>query len=285
MKIVDLDGGFGKRIHDFQIGALDDNRLLELLECLYANRFVALEAGPISQSDYVAFSRQIGDPIPLSKDPDFPEIAHISNLQANSKESRLGAAHWHTDQSFRKTVSSVTMLHSLEVPEVGGETKFCDMAAAYDALPQKTKGDIENLIVEHRHGVSVSAPKGDHTPLPPKGWDQNHTVFHPLVRRHPETGRKTLYEVTGTAQGIQGMAQNDATALLKELSDHVLQPAFTTSYKHRLHDIVMWDNPTVMHSATPIGQATGPRDTRHLWRISLRGSPPVLQRRALAEAS
>lgn len=283
MKIEALDGTFGKRITELDVTSFNDRALLQLLECLYANRIVVVKTHGLSKAEYRDFALRIGDPIPLSKDAEFPEIAHITNINTNSKESRLGAAHWHTDQSFRKTVSSVTMLHSVAVPRQGGETKFCDMAAAYDALSASEKERIDNLEVEHRHGVSVSAPKGDHKPLPPRGWDSSHTVFHPLVRRHPETKRKTLYSVTGTAQGIRGMAQEAATALLNSLRRHALQTEFTTSYQHELHDIVMWDNPTVMHSATPIGQSTNSEDTRHLWRISLRGSPSILRQAHVEE--
>ena len=287
MRIEAIEGKFGNVVSDIDIPTIDDENLHELLIRLYANRFLVFKTGGLSKDEYRHFARRIGDPIPLSRDADFPEIAHISNLETSTTESRLGAAHWHTDQSFRKTVSSVTMLYSAQAPETGGETKFCDMAAAYEALPESTKLEIEDLVVEHRHGISVSAPKGDHKPLPPPGWDSDYTVFHPLVRRHPETDQKTLYAVTGTAQGIRGMAQSEAITLLKSLCEHVLQPQFTTSYRHQPRDIVMWDNPTVMHSATPIDQATGPSDTRLLWRISLRGSPPLfgVTKRSEAQAA
>lgn len=280
MRIEALDGNFGNVVSDIDIPTIDDEKLRELLTSLFSNRFLVLKTDGLSKAEYRDFARRIGDPIPLSRDTDYPEIAHISNLESSTTKSRLGAAHWHTDQSFRKTVSSVTMLYSAQAPTKGGETKFCDMAAAYNALPESIKIEIEDLVVEHRHGISVSAPKGDHKPLPPPGWDPNYTVFHPLVRRHPETDQKTLYAVTGTAQGIQGMQQREATTLLKSLSAHVLQSQFTTSYRHRIHDIVIWDNPTVMHSATPIDQATGPNDARLLWRISLRGSCPLFRGRA-----
>ena len=276
MLYTPLNGNFGEAVHGFDVSQFDDDELLELLKHLYAKRFLAIKTQGISRTQYVAFARRIGDPIPLSGDPEFPEIAHISNLKTNTKKTRLGAAHWHTDQSFRKTVSSVTMLYSVQAPRSGGETKFCDMAAAYAGLPTEIKTKIDDLMVEHRHGVSVSAPKSDHVPLPPRGWDQSYTVFHPLVRQHPETKQKTLYAVTGTAQGIRGMSQPEATALLNELTTHVLKPQFVTTYQHQLHDIVMWDNPTVMHSATPIIAATGKHDTRILHRISLRDSPPIL---------
>ncbi|MCY4127978.1 MAG: TauD/TfdA family dioxygenase [Gammaproteobacteria bacterium] len=283
MRIEALNGNFGKVVSDIDIPTIDDEQIHELLTSLYANRFLVLKTSGLSKDEYRNFARRIGDPIQLSRDTDFPEIAHISNLETSTTESRLGAAHWHTDQSFKKTVSSVTMLYSSQAPAIGGETKFCDMAAAYSALAESTKIEIEDLVVEHRHGISVSAPKGDHRPLPPAGWDSSYTVFHPLVRRHPETDQKTLYAVTGTAQGIRGMPQSEANALLKSLCSHVLQPQFKTSYHHQRHDIVMWDNPTVMHSATPIHQATGPSDTRLLWRISLRGSPPLLRVRRHTE--
>ena len=284
MRIEALSGNFGNVVRDIDIPTIDDETLRELLTALYANRFLVLKTSGLSKAEYRDFARRIGDPIPLSRDADYPEIAHISNLETSTTKSRLGAAHWHTDQSFKKTVSSITMLYSTQAPTTGGETKFCDMAAAYDTLPEATKIGIEDLIVEHRHGISVSAPKGDHKPLPPAGWDPDYTVFHPLVRRHPETGQKTLYAVTGTAQGIKGMPQREATALLKTLSAHVLQSQHTTSYRHQKHDIVMWDNPTVMHSATPINQATGPNDARLLWRISLRGPPPLFRVEQQADA-
>ena len=144
-------------------------------------------------------------------------------------------------------------------------------AAAYQALDDATKQRIEGLVVEHRHGVSVAARPGDHVPVPPRGWDQSRTAYHPLVRRHPVTGTKTLYAPTGTSQGIRGMAPGPATALLQALCDHAFQDRFITQHAHRTHDLVMWDNPTVMHCATPLAVATMPEDTRLIHRISLRG--------------
>lgn len=278
MRFTSLDGAFGQAVDSFDIRTLADADLVVLLQKLYANRFLVLKTEGLTKAEYVAFAKRLGDPIPLSSDPETPEIAIISNLKTNTKQSRLGAAHWHTDQSFRKTVSSATMLYSVQAPKAGGATKFCNMAAAYEALPATTKEQLDDLWVEHRHGVSVSAPKDDHVPLPPRGWDQSYTVHHPLVRFHPETRQKSLYAVTGSAQGIRGMEPSEGARLLQELTQHVLQPQFVTAYAHQLHDLVVWDNPTVMHSATPIDEAT-PGNTRVLHRISLRGSPSVLGKR------
>ncbi len=268
-------GNFGVAVPDADVTRLSDEGLARLLRMLYEQRFVVLRTGGLTKADYVAFARRVGEPIRLSRDPDWPEIAPITNIDNDTERSMRGAGHWHTDQSFRQTVSSVTMLYSVRAPQRGGETLFCDMAAAYRALPDDTKRRIDDLIVVHRHGVSVAARPGDHTPLPPPGWDQGRTAYHPLVRKHPVTGRRTLYAPTGTSQGIRGMPERAAARLLNALCEHAFQDQFVASHAHRRFDLVMWDNPTTMHRATPLAAATGRRDTRLIHRISLRGTPSV----------
>ena len=275
LSIVPLAGNSGVEVRYVNVPGLADHELKGILRELYEQRFVVLRTAGLTKAQFVEFARRVGDPIRLSGDPDYPEIADITNVGNDTKARRLGAAHWHTDQSFRDQVSSVTMLYSVQVPKRGGETRFCDMAAAYAALPEETKRRIDDLVVIHRHGVSVAARPGDHVPIPPRGWDQSTTVTHPLVRRHPITGLKTLYAVTGTSQGIEGMDQGKAEALLNELCDHAFSDRFVTRHAYQADDLIMWDNPTTMHSATPMAAATGPDDTRLLHRISLRGNPAV----------
>ena len=275
LRVAPLSGNFGAEVHQADVTSLTDAALKRILLCLYGQRFVVLRTAGLTKAQFVEFARRVGEPIRLSGDPDFPEIAHIANVGIDTKSRRLGAAHWHTDQSFRNEVSSVTMLYSAKAPSQGGETKFCDMAGAYAALPRATKRRIEDLTVVHRHGVSVAARPGDHVPIPPRGWDQATTVTHPLVRCHPITGQKTLYAITGTSQGIIGMDQPEAESLLNELCDHAFQDRFVASHRYWVHDLILWDNPTTMHSATPMAAATGPDDTRLLHRISLRGNPSV----------
>ena len=274
-RVQRLAGNFGLEARGIDVCSLTDAELERLLLCLYRNRFVVLRTDGLTKAQYVTFARRVGEPIRLSGDADYPEIANITNIGVDTRKERKGAAHWHTDQSFRKTVSSVTMLYSVQAPEVGGETQFCDMAAAYAALPEALRERIGGLTVAHRHGVSVAARPGDHVPIPPKGWDQSATVHHPLVRRHPITGEKTLYAPTGTSQGIEGMAQDEAVALLETLCRHAFQDRFLARHAHSPGDLLIWDNPTVMHRATPIGIATGTEDTRLIHRISLRGTPSV----------
>ena len=271
LRLEPLGGHFGVQVDDVDVSSISDRELRQLLHALYDQRVLVLRTGGLSQAQYVAFARRIGDPIRLSSDEQFPEIGSINNIDTDTRKDKTGAAHWHTDQSFTEKLSSATMLYSVQAPVEGGETLFCDMAAAYADLPEACREEIDDLVVEHRHGVSVAARPGDHTPIPPRGWDQSTTVYHRLVRRHPVTGQKTLYAITGTSQGIKGMGQADAESLLNRLCEHAFQDRFITRHAHRVHDLVMWDNPTTMHRATPIAAATGPADTRLIHRISLRG--------------
>ncbi|HJN51599.1 MAG: TauD/TfdA family dioxygenase [Pseudomonadales bacterium] len=270
-----LPGPFGLEVSNINLITMVDADLKELLLMLYANRFLVLRTGGLSKQEFVTFARRVGDPIQLSNNEEYPEIASLTNIDTDTRVEKRGAAHWHSDQSFTKHRSSVTMLYSVQAPKSSGETRFCDLTAAYETLPEDRRQLIDELIVEHRLGVSVAARPGDHIPIPPKGWDQSRSVFHPLVREHPVTGLRTLYAITGTSQGIQSMPLDDAVRLLTELCEHAFQDQFVTSHRHAVNDLVMWGNPTTLHSASPIGAATGPDDTRVIHRISLKGTPSV----------
>ena len=275
MKIERLQGPFGAEVSDIDLATCSDDELSAILRAIYDERFAVIRTGGMNDPDLVRFGYRCGTPVRFDETADCPEILHVSNEGVDTVSYARGAAHWHTDLSFTPVKASFTMLYSVAAPSEGGETRFCNMAAAYEALSESMQREIEDLTVEHRHGVSVSARPGDHTPIAPEGWDERTTVFHPLVRRHPVSGRKTLYAITGTSQGIQGMDPSRAARLLNTLCDHTFRPPFLTSYRHRVHDLVIWDNPTTMHSATPIGPATGPEDTRVLHRMSLYGKPSI----------
>lgn len=265
---------FGASVSGAELASISDDDLRKLLLALCEHRFLAISTGGLTPDEYAQFALRIGQPIGRNRDTG-NVIIPITNVGIDTKAAARGAAHWHTDQSFTERRSSVTMLYSEQAPREGGETQFADLAAAYDALEESTRQRIEDLVVEHRHGVSISARPGDHVPIPPKNWDQSYTVRHRLVRRHPITGRKTLYAISGTPQGIVGMPVAEAVELLEMLCTHTFRKPFINEHKHSVNGLVMWDNPTTMHSAKPIRAATGPDDTRVIRRISLFGSCPL----------
>ena len=271
-----LAGPFGVEAVGADLETLSDIDLAALLDALFRHRILLVRADGLSEAALIRFARRIGRPIGGGAAREFPEIIPITNVGVDTRASGRGAAHWHSDQSFKDDVSSVTMLYSVQAPDQGGETRFCDLAAAYADLPERTRTRIDDLTVVHRHGVSVAARRDDHVPIPPREWDPATTAYHPLVRRHPITGEKSLYAITGTSQGIVDMEDGQARALLRELCDHALSPPYLSAHRHRAGDLLLWDNPTTLHAATPLGAATGPHDTRRIHRISLVGYPDFL---------
>jgi alpha-ketoglutarate-dependent 2,4-dichlorophenoxyacetate dioxygenase len=209
------------------------------------------------------------------------EIFDISNLDEDGKileeqdarsAYRLGNELWHTDSSFRQKSATWSMLHARVIPPTGGNTEFIDTRAAYDALPDGMKQRLEGLVAEHsiwhsraKHGGYI--PTDEERKLRPP-------ARHRLVRRHPGSGRNCLY-VASHATHIIGMPLEQGQALLDELIAFATQPKFVYIHKWRLHDLVIWDNRSTMHRATPF-EATGyVRDMRRATIIDVRAEVPA----------
>ncbi len=161
------------------------------------------------------------------------------------------------------------MLYSIEVPKVGGDTLFANQYAAYDDLPEAMKQRIESLVGIHHYGNRKVADEMSRTAASPLTDEQKAKmplITHPIVRPHPVTGRKSLYAVSGSSYGIVGMPEDEACELLDELAAHATQPKYLLELRVRVGDVVIWDNASLLHSAT----LTDPDDPRTLWRITVK---------------
>ncbi len=188
--------------------------------------------------------------------PGYPDMLVLGNTEAKDRDDavRNGAAYWHTDQSYTDNPVRFTMLYSIEAPQRGGETLIADMAAAYDALDSDVKHRIDGLEVTHFRGAA-SRREDEHETTPFKNAEQAAKVppvKHPLVRRHPISDQ-----------------------LLDQLKAHATSPPFVYARKHEVGDIALYDTNATLHSATQIDVASGPNDSRVIWRISVHG-PPTL---------
>jgi alpha-ketoglutarate-dependent 2,4-dichlorophenoxyacetate dioxygenase len=186
-----------------------------------------------------------------------PQVNDISNLdddnQVLARDNRrrlfsLGNRLWHSDSSFKAVPAKYSLLSARVIPSAGGNTEFADMRAAYDALDDDTKAECENLICEHSQLYS-RAILGftDFT-------DDERRRFAPvqqrLVRRHPSTGRKSLY-LASHAGAILGWPVPEARAFLRDLVEHATQRRFVYAHVWRQWDLVVWDNRATMHRARP----------------------------------
>lgn len=177
---------------------------------------------------------------------------------------------WHTDQSFAERPALATILHAHEIPKHGGATWFCDTRAAYEALPDDFKARIDSFQVVHAYDTQRRANRP--APRSLEEIAESPDVVHPLVRTHPETGRKGLYMNFNRVDRIVDMERGDSDALLDELEAWVDQDRFHYCHNWSVGEAVVWDNRCTMHRAT---FDAAPGDPRIMLRVVTQGDKPV----------
>ncbi len=207
---------------------------------------------------------------------DISNIDHNGRIQAADDNRRLhnqANQLWHTDNSFKQIPARCSLLSAREIPVAGGNTEFADMRAAYDALPEDRKREIQDLIVEH--SIMYSRTKtgfsdytdGARAELPP--------VQQVLVREHP-AGRKALY-IAAHASHIIGWPVEKGRRLIEELIEFAVQPRFVHAHEWRAGDLIVWDNRCTMHRARTYDDMT---QRRVLHRTTVSDEINTVERRA-----
>ena len=216
----------------------------------------------LSQDQQVAFSEQFGT---LERHA----VSNRNNASnANGQPSgSVKSTMWHSDKSFRPQPCSATILHAVTLPPNGGDTCFADMSAAYDALSDQTKTDLGGVKVVHswelsRENIGKSLTAEEIADAPP--------MSHPLVRTHPETGRKALF-MGMHASHLDGQPVEASRARIIALEEHATQDRFVYRHAWRNGDILMWDNRCLLHRADPNFDAA--HYPRIMHRTCLRGTP------------
>ncbi len=226
--------------------------------------------------EYAAAARLFGEPeAQLNKHFNFPDLPEVGILSSDDRDE-LGSGQrvirgttWHTDHSFKATPPKATILYALVVPETGGDTSFCNMRAAYDALPDEMKKRIDGLKGVHTYQASRSPKKM--LALSEDEKRETPEVVHPLVRKHLPTGENALYLSTTRLERIIGLDREESNSLIDALLAHATQPRFQYHHKWRPGDMVIWDNRCSMHHAN----ADYPLEAKRLLhRIILRGETP-----------
>ena len=282
-----LDGPFGVRIDGLDLRApVADDVMRDVLRAFYDNQLIVISGQDLTPVEFERFARGFGTPHPhvLShrRMPGLPGVMAISNLvddDGTPVHGFNGAAFWHTDQSYEAEPSSATMLYAVAAPATGGRTLIANLHAAYDALDDAMKARLDGLTAIHLYGNRDEDAPGELPASALRDDAQRAAVpacRHPLVRRHPVTGRKALYAVAGTSRGIEGMAEPDALALLAELKAFATQVRFVTAHRYTVGDVAIWDTAATLHKAERIGPATGAHDTRFHYRVTVKGTPPLM---------
>ena len=226
----------------------------------------------ITTEQHLAFARNFGDlevhPFAPHK-PDFPEVLAITH----DRESRGRENAWHSDVTWRELPSLGSILRAIEVPPVGGDTLFADMYAAYDGLSDAVKEQIEGKVAVHDFAhFRVAMRKRGKTEAEIEAFNAQYPmVEHPVVRTHPETGRRGIYVNVGFTQHIVGMDKADSDALLKHLYGQAAIPEYQCRFRWRPGSIAFWDNRSSQHyAASDYWPAV-----RRMERVTIIGDRPV----------
>src|SRR5215471_6918061 len=204
--------------------------------------------------------------------PDCPLVNYISNQDFYPDGRRyIPGEGFHTDHSNAVCPPKATVLHAVSLPNRGGDTQYVNMRVAYDELPNETKERLDGLSAIHvyqsRHStrklMELSPERRDRVP---------EAVIHPVVRIHPENGRKAIYINPIRIEGIVGMPEAEALALLSDLLEHATQAKYQYRHEWRPGDVVMWDNRALLHKANGDYDMT---QLRYLYRIMLQGDKPA----------
>ncbi|MET0320156.1 MAG: TauD/TfdA family dioxygenase [Duganella sp.] len=233
----------------------------------------------ITPQQQVDFSRRFG-PLQIHvlrnfQLPSTPEVLIISNIVEHGQPIGLGdAGHfWHSDLSYKDTPSLGSMLHAQELPSEGGDTLFANMHLAWDTLPAALRHAVQGLRAEHSYLAQYEELRRRSPWRPALSQaqiDEVQPVVHPVVRTHPETGRKALFVSEHFTTRIVGMPEDESRALLAELFAHSVLPEHVYRHRWAPHDLVFWDNRSLMHLAG----GTPDHLRRKLYRTTIEGDMP-----------
>lgn len=278
-KPIRRGNAFGAEIVGIDLRGITDRDFAAIDRAWTDHQVLLFRDQRLDDQELIAFSRRLGDldHAPVQENGQriangLPEIYVVSNVLENGVaigSLGSGEAVWHTDMSYLPAPPKASMLYALEIPPVGGDTSFCDMYAAFEALPPSLKTRAIGLRVKHdgtynsggyvRQGVT---PTDDPREAP--------GMMHPLVCTHPESGRRMLYLGRRRMAWIEGLDLPESDALLDEIWAHATQPAFCFTHRWRVGDLVLWDNRCTMHRRDPFDASA----RRVMHRTQVKGSAP-----------
>jgi len=267
-----IAGALGAEIGGVDLASdLSDDTVAEIRQAWLEHLVVFFRDQELTPAEFLAFARRIGEPVeyPFVKGmDDFPEIITVSKLP---HETVNFGGIWHSDTVYLERPPMGTLLVACEVPPYGGDTMFANMYAAYEALSPGLQRVLDGLRAVHSSALAdVSKTREDRIKDAGFGDDREFCSEHPVVRTHPETGRKALYVNVAHTARFKGMTDEESAPLLGFLFRHQVRPEFTCRFTWQTGSIALWDNRCVQHN--PVNDYHGHRRLMH--RITLAGERP-----------
>ncbi|MFG6199799.1 TauD/TfdA dioxygenase family protein [Nonomuraea sp. JJY05] len=258
LELIPITAGIGTEVRGIDVtGYISDDDFERIYRAWIDTTILLIRGQEMTPGEQVEFSRRFGQVVTYTRSQfnadDHPEILVLSNLTRDGKP--IGSAYsgrvWHSDGAYLTSPPAGSMLYAREVPPVGGDTWYGNMFAAYDALPDKVKTRIADLKVIISRVRSRPYNYPDRPPPTAKEREEWADVAHPIVKVHEVSGRKALYVGGNVPWRIEGMSEDESRPLITFLQEFATMPRFTYRHRWRAGDIVLWDNRSAMHRATP----------------------------------
>lgn len=244
LNVVPTGGALGAQIADVDLThPLLPNQIQQIRTALLDYGVVFFRNQHISEPDQVRFTSYFGQPVEhvrKQRPRPVPEIFIISNVEEKGQPIGAlghGEVSFHSDLSYLRQPGTLSVLYAVEIPREGGQTQWCNCTAAYAALDNEIKKRLTGLRAVHRHYVEEQNPP--------------EIIDHPIVRTHPETGRKSLYVGPHLTKYIVGIDKKESANLLSLLYAHLEQPQFVWMHEWQVGDLLFWDNRPTMHRRLP----------------------------------
>jgi len=277
-EVVPCQGPLGARIEGLDRSRAGEPETAALLNRALAEHLLVVVPGErMTPSQTLAFAKAFGTPrtqlLRYKHSGDVPEVSvMVSTLMADgtTDKTAIRAEDWHTDDSYFAIPAKATLLHGIEIPSRGGSTWFCNMHSVYEALPTTLRQRIDGLRAIH--GYDTPRARNRPSARTPQEIAETPDVEHPLVRTHPETGRKALYLNPNRLDRVVGLERAESDALLDTLACEARKPQHHFGHVWQAGDIVIWDNRATMHRVMidyPMGEP------RIMQRVLIEGDKPI----------
>jgi taurine dioxygenase len=284
IEVKPIAGALGAEIGNVDLGSLNDETFGEIKTAWLEHLVVFFRHQNISPEQQIALAKRFGEihhhPFMRGMD-EHPDILEIIKEEGDTKA--FGEV-WHTDQMFNPKPAKATMLYAKETPDAGGDTMFANMYLAYETLSEAMKEMLKSIRTWNvgdrkklQKGGGMGPPARDgrysgNEKMAAKVRDPGDLqteCAHPIVRTHPETGRKALY-ISSHTQTLDGFDESEARPILDFLAEHAIQPEFTCRFRWQVGSLAIWDNRCTQHRALN----DYPRKRRRMHRITIAGDAP-----------
>jgi taurine dioxygenase len=269
MKVRRIAGALGAEVEGVDLGNPTRDLVASIRAAWLEHLVLFFHDQPLTLDQYMAFAQHLGEPVEYPMVPGLPGHPKVIEVKKLEHERVNFGGIWHTDTAYLERPPMASMLLAREVPPFGGDTLFSNMYLAFDCL----SSGFRSILSEMKAVNSSTKADASKTREDRIGSSEQKTFSaeHPVVRTHPETGRKALYVNSGHTVRFAGMTELESAPLLEYLFKHLQKPEFTCRFTWRVGSIALWDNRCVQHN--PVNDYHGHRRVMH--RITLAGDVPA----------